>query len=88
MPGNYQSINFNQSQTYVEAYLLSEDGTDVDIWPPYKGIEVLSSGTLKYKNYYDKDLSLPVSTGRIYPIFIRTVKGDTNIDEDQIIVYR
>jgi len=88
MAGNYQSIRYNQSEIYVEAYLLSEDGKNVDIWPPYKGIEFLSNGTLWYRNYYEKELSLPVTTGRIYPIYIRMVLSSTGPDESDIIVYR
>lgn len=88
MAGNYQSIRYNQSEIYIEAYLLSEDGFDIEVLPPYKGIEFLSSGTLNYRNYYDKEFSLPVSTGRIYPIFIRKVMSSTTINASDILVYR
>jgi len=88
MASNYQTIRHNQSEIYIEAYLLSEDGMDTDIWPPYKGIEFLSSGTLNYRSYYDKEFSIPVNTGRVYPVFIRKVLSSTTISASDIIVYR
>lgn len=89
-PGQLYGIERVSIQSFYDAYLLSDgEGFDADLKPYATGIEVITAGDLNFISSAGFTRTIPVETGRIYPIIAKSILSTSStMTAGKILIYK
>jgi hypothetical protein len=87
MVNNYSSQISRNTSPFYDVFPLNEVGFNQNLPPMVMGIEVTSGGSLEFETFSGKTRTLPVETGRIYPIAVKKILNGSSMNAGQIYCY-